>query len=245
VTHRDPHDATRSHAACHAPTRANASIRGDPRAAALPRFVTALRFATRPLHELRCNGPAIAATISAFCPRSALAVAARKADAERVSAPLIDASQAAWLQGPVSILIATAGVDGAPGLGVGLGVRIADDRRRLAVFVLDTVNRQVLDDVRAGRALAVAFTHSASTRALQLKAAHATIAPLAPEDPARLDAYAAALAREWARHGEGEAFAHAYLVRAPGTIVAIELVPEAAFEQSPGPHAGSVLGAGT
>lgn len=155
--------------------------------------------------------------------------------------PLIDAAQAAWLQGPVSILLATADADGQPALGVGLGARLSDDRDRVAVFVLDTVNRQLLDDVRAGRGVAVAFTHSASTRAIQLKAARAAIAPLEPDDHARLDVYAAGLAHQWAAQGQPEAFTHAYLVRAPGTIVAIELAIDAAFEQSPGPRAGAAL----
>jgi len=159
-----------------------------------------------------------------------------------VPSPLIDASQAAWLQGPVSILIATADAGGLPALGVGLGVRVSADLRRITVFALDTVNRQILDDVRAGRGIAVAFTHSGSTRAIQLKAPRAVIAALEPGDPARLDAHAASLAREWEGQGQTPGFAHAYLVRAPGTVVAIELVPEAAFEQSPGPSAGIALG---
>lgn len=158
-----------------------------------------------------------------------------------MTAPLIDAAQAAWLQGPVSILLATGDASGQPALGVGLGVRIAEDRRRLSVFVLDTINAAILQDVRAGRGLAVAFTHSASTRAIQLKAPSATIAPVEPGDHARIEAYAAALATQWASQGQAETFAHAYLVRAPGTIVAIELVPTAAFEQSPGPRAGDAL----
>jgi hypothetical protein len=156
--------------------------------------------------------------------------------------PVINAEQAAWMiQGAASILIAGRDADNRPSLAQAMGSRISADRRTLVVFLLAGQAATVLRDLRANGCAAVTFTNSRSTRSLQLKANGAREVPLAPGDDERSTAHVGALIREWTGSGLPEPVARALLARRDGPLVAIELVPHVAFDQTPGPRAGTPL----
>lgn len=154
----------------------------------------------------------------------------------------INAEQAAWMmQGAASILIAGRDAHNRPSLAQALGSRISPDRRSLVVFLLAIQGDTVLRDLRANGCAAVTFTNSRSTRSLQLKANGAREVPLAHGDDERVAAHVGALVREWTGSGLPEAVARTLLARTEGPLVAIELVPHVAFDQTPGPRAGTPL----
>lgn len=156
---------------------------------------------------------------------------------------MISVDQATWMQsGVTSIVVASRGEQGRPSLGLGLGCRIAPDRLRLVVFLLEAQSHDLLTDLRAGRGVGVLFTQATTTRALQLKAPSAREVPLASNDVQLLDRYAETLADEWSF--QTRAFTLALLSRDGDALVAFELAPTDAFDQTPGPRAGSPLGAG-
>jgi hypothetical protein len=57
-----------------------------------------------------------------------------------------------------------------------------------------------------------------------------------------LDRYGVALARGWLVAGHSESWGRALTSREGDTLVAFEVEPGQAFDQSPGPRAGSALG---
>lgn len=156
---------------------------------------------------------------------------------------LISAEQANWMErGSPSITLSSCDAAHAPSLAQGLGCRIDATRTRVTVFMLEPRNLATIADLRAGRAIAVVFTHGGSLRSLQLKAASAREVPLEPGDSDRINAYVGSIVLAWTSNsGVSEDFVYALLPRGPGTIVAFEFEPFVAFDQTPGPQAGMPL----
>jgi len=156
--------------------------------------------------------------------------------------PLISTEQASWMiQGAASILIAGRDAANQPSLAQALGCRISGDRRTLVLFVPTPQSDPVLRDIRDNGAVAVTFTNSRSTRSIQLKARGAREIAMAPGDEERVSAHVGSLVREWTGTGLPEPAARAILARGDGPLVAIEVVPHVAFDQTPGPRAGTPL----
>lgn len=156
---------------------------------------------------------------------------------------ILSAEQAALLEsGEASIVVASCNERGAPSLGWGLGCRVSDDLARIVVFLLEAQSHEVLVDVRAPRPVSVLFT-LISARSIQLKGSRAREVPLRATDSARLDRYGAELTNAWQLAGHPESWGRALTNREADALVAIELELEQAFDQTPGPRAGSPLGA--
>lgn len=154
---------------------------------------------------------------------------------------LVNDEQVAWMQsGVCSVIVASHDAQNRPSLGLAFGCRLSPDRARVTVFLLEGQSHAILADLRAGRAVSVLFTQSVTTRALQLKAPEAREVPLQAGDPALLDRFALALEQEWAQ-ASAAGFTLALMSREGDTLVAFELTPEQAFDQTPGPRAGSPL----
>lgn len=118
-------------------------------------------------------------------------------------------------------------------------MRVEGEGERVRVFVVLGRNPALVADLRAGRPIAVVLTHAPTLRSLQLKAKRATEVPLEPSDRQHIDAYIDATVTGWAR--APEPFVRTLLATEPGPIVAFQLEPEAAFDQTPGPKAGAAL----
>jgi hypothetical protein len=156
---------------------------------------------------------------------------------------LVDEEQAAWMQsGVCSIVVASHDPRSRPSLGLAFGCRLSEARDRVVVFLLEAQSHDLLVDLRAGRQVSALFTQSLTTRALQLKAPRARELPLQPGDVSLLERYAERLATEWSV-AEPRAFTLALMSREGDTLAAFELSPTEAFDQTPGPRAGSPLGA--
>jgi hypothetical protein len=154
---------------------------------------------------------------------------------------VVNEDQVAWMQsGVCSVVVASHDAQNRPSIALAFGCRLSSDRGRVTVFLLELQSHTVLADLRAGRAVSVLFTQSLTTRALQLKASSAREVPLEAGDTAMLDRFALALEQEWSPAAV-PGFTLALMSREGDTLVAFELTPEQAFDQTPGPRAGAPL----
>jgi hypothetical protein len=168
-----------------------------------------------------------------------LSHAAKLCYADAVTA-VLDQEQTRWLQGEASsVTVASSDTAGVPSLGQGIGTRIDATGTRIRVFIVEARSRALIHDLRAGRPIAVVFTHSPTLRSLQVKAPHATEVPLEPGDREHIAAYVDAVAKAWVT--APEPFVRTLLATEPGPMVAFELQPTSAFDQTPGPKAGAAL----
>lgn len=145
--------------------------------------------------------------------------------------------------GEASIVVASRDERNRPSMGWGLSCRVSPDARRVVVFLLESQSHRALVDLRARRPVSLLFTLT-STRSLQLKSPCAREIPLAAGDLERLDRYATTITEAWCAIGHTEGFGRALMSREADTLVAFELEPEQAFDQTPGPRAGTLVGAG-
>ncbi len=157
-------------------------------------------------------------------------------------AAVIDEAQADWMvQSGSSITLASCNAAGLPSLGQGIGCRVDGSRERITIFVLEPRNLAVLADVRAGRQFAAVFTHGGTLRSVQVKAQGAREVELQPGDSERISAYIGKVTLEWSQGGTPLEFAQALLTRGPGRLLGLEFSPYIAFDQTPGPRAGSEM----
>lgn len=153
----------------------------------------------------------------------------------------VDAEQAAWLQGSVSIVVGSRDGRFRPHLMRGIGCRVSADRRRAVVLISAGSGQRVLDDIRANAAIAVVFTQPSTNRALQLKGSDASVAACSTDD-ARLAAhYLQSFVDEVGQLGFAADIARNILAH-QNDLMAIEFGVDAAFDQTPGPQAGQSLG---
>jgi len=152
----------------------------------------------------------------------------------------LGAEHAAFIQGPVSVVVSARDAGLVPDVVRGCGCRVARDRRRVTVLVEPARSGAVLDHIRANGMVAVVFSQPSTHRTIQLKGADATIARAGRADFVVAEGHLAAWVDDMQRIGYAAPFARA--VRGePAEIVAVTFTPLAAFEQTPGPAAGQQL----
>jgi hypothetical protein len=159
--------------------------------------------------------------------------------------PLLDEARADFLTHHVSILVGSCNAQCEPAVVRAYGCRVAPDRRSITVFLSVIQSRAVLENLRAGRGIAVVFSRPRTHETLQLKGAGATIAPLARGDREAMRAYGRSFSEEVGAVGFREPFQSAIMSGTGEEAVAVSFTPTAAFEQTPGPSAGQPLGAKT
>src|SRR3954452_3136552 len=89
---------------------------------------------------------------------------------------LIAPEVAAFMQGGVSVVIASRSADLVPDVLRGCGCRLSRDRRRVTVLVEATRAGETLKTIRSTRTIAVVFSRPSTHRTIQLKADDAVIA---------------------------------------------------------------------
>jgi hypothetical protein len=154
--------------------------------------------------------------------------------------PPLDADHAAFIQGGVSVIVATRNAERVADVVRGCGCRVSRDRRRVTVLVEPSRAGTLLDDVAANGMIAVVFSQPSTHRTIQLKGSDARVVKLTAADRA----VAAQHLRDWSedlcRIGYTPEFAHAVRGAAP-RLAAIAFTPSAAFQQTPGPGAGQPI----
>lgn len=155
--------------------------------------------------------------------------------------PLLDAAQATFLCGPVSINVASHDAGQVPSITRAYGCRVAADRREVVVFLSKPHSTAILRDLAAGAPIAVVFSRPLTHETLQLKGASGRIQPLAPGDREIMLACGAAFSAEIITLGYSERFSLALMAPAGDDAVGVAFMPDAVFEQTPGPKAGMRL----
>lgn len=141
----------------------------------------------------------------------------------------------------VSIIAASRDAQNRPHLMRAIGCRLSDDRAELTLFMSSRTSVEVLADIRRNGQIAVVFSSPTTNRTLQLKGRDATVVPLAPGDEALVERYVDDFADEIAELGFAPIVAHTLFSHQRDEMVAVRFTPEAGFEQTPGPAAGTAI----
>ena len=157
--------------------------------------------------------------------------------------PLLDENNAAFIQTGLSIVAASRDDALMPSIGRASGCHVSGDRRAVAIFLPQSQAVQLVADLRRSKRIAVVFSRPSTHRTLQLKADDARVRPATPEESAIVARYVDAFAREIGLLGHTAEQACAMFQARDDDLVAVDFTPSAAFEQTPGPKAGSPLAA--
>jgi hypothetical protein len=159
------------------------------------------------------------------------------------ASPVLDAEHAAFILLPgISMTAASPGSGNLPRIGRALGCRVSAQRGRITVLFAGGQCPELIEALRASRAIAVVFSQPSTHRTIQVKGADAALEPLAPDDPALAQRWIDGFVAELAALGYAEPLVRAFLWCDPAELVAVGFTPCAAFQQTPGPRAGLPLG---
>jgi glutamine amidotransferase PdxT len=164
-------------------------------------------------------------------------------NAEFIS-PLLSPEHIAMVDKGVSTIVGSCGANMRPSVMRALGSSITPGGESVTVYLSCKQSGQLLLDVAATGRIAVVFSEPFSHRTLQVKAAKARIRAAQASDEALLLRYLAAMEGGIARVGFEARFTRAMLAVNLEDVVAISFEPEEAYDQTPGPKAGTALPAG-
>ena len=154
--------------------------------------------------------------------------------------PPLDADNAAFIQGGVSVIVATRNAEYVADVVRGCGCRVSRDRRRVTVLVEPSRADTLLEDIAANGMIAVVFSQPSTHRTIQLKGSDARIVKVTAADRAIAARHLQDWSEDLCRIGYTPEFASAVRGVAP-RLAAIAFTPSAAFQQTPGPGAGKPL----
>ncbi len=146
----------------------------------------------------------------------------------------------ALAQGGSGVALASCDDRGNPILGFGVGCRVRPDGT-LRVLLGKTPNEAILVALERERGLAVTVTATRDHTSFQVKASRARIGPACSDDLPELDRQISLFRDGLVEIGYTPRQAAGYLAYDPEDLVAVELLPERVFTQTPGPGAGTEL----
>lgn len=153
---------------------------------------------------------------------------------------MIDAQRSAFVTGGVSIIAASRGADDWPAIARAAGCRVSRDGRGITLFVSASQGSALLAAVRSTGAISAVFSQPSTHRTIQLKGNDAVVGALQPGDAQLIERYAEAFAAELSGLGYSEV--GRAVVWAPlDELLAVAWTPSSAFDQTPGPRAGTRL----
>jgi len=155
--------------------------------------------------------------------------------------PLLSPEHIAMIDKGVSAIVASRNAGRRPSLMRAVGTRISADGTRVTVFVSRSQSRQLLQDVAANGRIAVVFSQPLSHRTVQVKASETELRPAEDSDLPGLRRYLASMEEEVGAVGFAAHFVQAMLAFRLEDLVAISFSPTEAFDQTPGPKAGTAL----
>ncbi|SCK57662.1 hypothetical protein VAR608DRAFT_6101 [Variovorax sp. HW608] len=155
--------------------------------------------------------------------------------------PLLSPEHIALIDKGVSAIVASRDAALRPSLMRAVGTRISADGTHITVFVARSQSRQLLQDIAATGRVAVVFSQPLSHRTVQVKATEAELRPAHEDDLPVLRRYLASMEDEVGAVGVDVPFVRAMLAFRLDDLVAISFTPAEAFDQTPGPKAGSAL----
>jgi len=155
---------------------------------------------------------------------------------------MLDPKYAAFItRDGISINAASCAEGRLPRIARATGVRLSEDRCRVALLVAGQQYAPLLEAVRGSRAIAAVFSFPSTHETIQLKATDAEVQEAVAGDAELAGRYVEAFAAELEQYGySGEAI-RAVLWCDPAELRVIAFTPTAAFLQTPGPRAGARL----
>ncbi len=153
----------------------------------------------------------------------------------------LPAEIAAFIQGGISMTLASRDDRFVPSIAKGVGCRVNAEHDAVTVLVFSNAAEVLLRDVAHCRQLAAVFSRPSTNRTLQIKGRDVTIATAAPADVALTRRYLALFAEELRPLGWTADYVHDVFWHDPVYLVALRFTPEGAFQQTPGPDAGTAL----
>jgi hypothetical protein len=159
----------------------------------------------------------------------------------RATGPLVLSHEiVAFIESGVSIIVGVVGADGRARAGRALAARMTAGGAIRLIYSAEG-NAALVAAAQSGGPIAVTFSAPMSHRTIQLKAPTTTAEQLEPEDRIKLirqtDAFAAVLGAL----GYQPAFVMSFRDRRSLDVNVLSFIPNAAFEQTPGPGAGREL----
>jgi len=142
----------------------------------------------------------------------------------------------------VSVIVASRDAGLRPNLMRAVGSRVEEDGRTITVYLSRRQSRQVVQDLAATGSIAVVFSEPSTHRTVQLKAARLDMRNADPQDIPVLERYRESMEREIQQVGFAPPLTRAMLAHRLEDVVAVRFTPEQAFDQTPGPRAGTPLG---
>jgi hypothetical protein len=157
------------------------------------------------------------------------------------SAPVLNEKWAAFIQGGVSICVASRDSQNIPTLMRGYGCRVSGNRQRVMVLVAATQAEHLIKAVQSTGFIAAVFTQPSTHVSVQLKGTDAAVTRARPADGQLSKTNAEAFVADVVRVGYPEDLIRALLSSDAADLMAISFSPVAAFLQTPGPRAGESL----
>ena len=141
----------------------------------------------------------------------------------------------------VSVIVASCGRDGTPSVMRGVGSRVSEDGGDITIYLSRSQSHQLLQDIADTRRVAAVFSAPTSHLTVQVKSTQIRIEACDAAADADIERYLLSMEREIADVGFEPRFTRAMLACRRDDLVALRLVPEQAFDQTPGPRAGAPL----
>ncbi|MFT3929595.1 MAG: hypothetical protein QM709_04765 [Spongiibacteraceae bacterium] len=153
----------------------------------------------------------------------------------------LSTGQIAFLQGNVTMYAATANRAAQPHVAKLAGVRIDAATNQITVFLNAANADALLADIRGGSAIAVVFCEPGSEKAIQLKSHSADIVALQHGDHELMASYRDRLVQHIIPLGFSPEMLRCFFSAPLSEAIALQFTPCEAFDQTPGPKAGSAL----
>lgn len=156
---------------------------------------------------------------------------------------MLDSDHATFIQTGVSISLAACSADRLPCMSRGLGCKLIDGGRQVAIFIKRSQSTELLENIRNTGRVANVFNLPSSNRTVQLKGVDAQIQPFDPADLPVIESHVSLFLDEVIPFGMQENMIRALFTCTVDDLVTVVYSPSAAFTQTPGPKAGDPLGA--
>lgn len=153
----------------------------------------------------------------------------------------LDAAHAQFVQGGVSVVIASRSSELVPDVARGCGCRVSADRRRVTVLLDALRGDRLLADIRDNGRIAVVFSRPSTHETIQLKGSDARVTRPTSRDRALAAAHRESWVGDLCRIGYTHEFAQAVWGTLPQALAAVTFTPDSAYQQTPGPAAGQPL----
>lgn len=152
----------------------------------------------------------------------------------------IGPQQAELIGRRVSIIVGSRDAARRPHLMRALGCTLSADRRQVTVLINRRSAEQVLADLRANGRIAVVFSEPTTHRTLQLKGRDAQVLACDDDSEALAERHLQRFIDELGDIGLPAEVARTLLTR-EGGLVALRFTVREAYDQTPGPQAGTAL----